>query len=81
LSCLGCVAEIVKHTVELVVEIVKQTYSVEEAARILGVGRNSAYEAVRAGQIPAIRVSHRILVPRAALERLLEGFAEQREAV
>lgn len=49
----------------------RRTLTVEEAARILGIGRNSAYEAVRRGEIPAIRLGHRLLVPRAALERLL----------
>ncbi len=47
------------------------TLSVTQAARILGVGRNTAYEAVRTGAIPSIRVGRRVLVPKAALERLL----------
>jgi len=47
------------------------TYSVETAARLLGIGRNQGYEAVRTGELPAIRIGKRILVPRAALERLL----------
>jgi excisionase family DNA binding protein len=48
-----------------------QTISVETAARILGIGRGAAYEGVRRGEIPSIRVGRRIVVPRAALERLL----------
>jgi excisionase family DNA binding protein len=47
------------------------TYTVEEAAEIVGVGRSAAYAAVRAGDIPSIRVGRRLLVPRRALERLL----------
>jgi len=47
------------------------TYTVEEAAKLLGVGRNSAYEAVKAGQIPTVRIGKRILVPKIALEKLL----------
>jgi excisionase family DNA binding protein len=50
----------------------KMTLSVEEAARRLGVGRNQAYEAVRAGSIPAIRVGKRWLVLSAGLNRLLQ---------
>jgi len=46
--------------------------TVEEAAHLLRIGRNSAYEAIRRGEIPAIRIGHRLLVPRAALERLLQ---------
>jgi excisionase family DNA binding protein len=47
------------------------TFSVEEAARILGCGRGTAYEAIRAGEIPSIKVGRRILVPRARLYALL----------
>lgn len=55
----------------------QRTYSVMEAARILGISRNSAYEGVRRGEIPVIRVGGRILVPAATLNRLLgiEGTA------
>ncbi len=50
-----------------------QTVSVGTAAQMLGVGRNTAYEAVRAGTFPSpvIRIGRRYLIPRAALERLL----------
>ena len=40
----------------------KHTCTVEEAAAILGISRNSAYEGVKQGQIPSIRVGKRILV-------------------
>lgn len=56
----------------------RQTATVEEAARILGIGRNSAYEAVRQGTIPVIRIGRRILVPLAALERLLDQPSDSR---
>ena len=48
------------------------TMTVPEARRRLGIGRNSAYEAAASGQIPTIRIGRRILVPRAAFERMLE---------
>jgi excisionase family DNA binding protein len=52
----------------------RETVTVEEAARILGIGRANAYESVRAGRIPSIRISpRRIVVPRKALEQLLVG--------
>lgn len=51
------------------------TYSVEEAAKLLGIGRNQAYEAARTKAIPTIKIGKRILVPRVGLERLLEGRA------
>lgn len=47
--------------------------SVEEAADLLGIGRNSAYDAVREGRFPVrvIRVGARYLIPRVELEELL----------
>lgn len=50
----------------------RKTYTVEEAAERLGISRNSAYEAVRRGEIPSLRIGRRVLIPRAALERMLE---------
>jgi excisionase family DNA binding protein len=47
------------------------TITVDEAALRLRIGRNQAYEAVRRGDIPAIRVGARWLVPTVALDRLL----------
>lgn len=51
----------------------RKTYTVPEAAAVLGIGRTAAYEAVRSGKIPTLRIGKRLLVPRAALERLLEN--------
>ena len=47
------------------------TMSVEEAAEALGISRALAYEAIKRGEIPHIRIGKRILVPRAQLDRLL----------
>jgi excisionase family DNA binding protein len=47
------------------------TLTVEEAASTLGISRATAYEAVSRGEIPCIRIGRRILIPKAALERLL----------
>ena len=44
-----------------------------EAAKILGIGRNVAYNAAKSGEIPVIQIGKRILVSRTALERLLSG--------
>jgi len=49
------------------------TYSVEEAGRLIGISRASAFEAARRGELPTIRIGRRLLVPRVALERLLEA--------
>lgn len=50
----------------------RHTLTVEEVAELLGIGRTTAYEAVHAGTIPSLRFGRRIVVPRAALERLLD---------
>lgn len=51
------------------------TMSVEDAGRLLGIGRQSAYQAVRCGEIPAVRIGGRWLVLRAPLMRKLAGDA------
>ena len=52
------------------------TITVDEAAARLGLSRNGAYEAVRRGEIPSLRIGRRVLVPRAALERMLDRADE-----
>ena len=49
--------------------------SVPEAARMLGVSRNFCYDLVKQKQIPVIRFGKRILIPKIALEKLLEKGA------
>lgn len=53
----------------------RRTYTVEEAGRILGIGRNQAYEAARRGDLATIKIGKRLLVPKAFLDRLLNGGA------
>lgn len=47
------------------------TLTVEQAAEMLGVSRQSAYAAVRNGEIPSISVGRRKVVPTAAFLKLL----------
>ncbi len=49
------------------------TYSVPEAGRIVGLGKNASYEAARRGELPTLRFGRKLRVPRVALERLLRG--------
>jgi excisionase family DNA binding protein len=51
----------------------RATITVEAAAKRLGIGRNQAYAAAARGEIPVIRIGKRLLVPIAALERLVAG--------
>ena len=50
--------------------------TVEEAAEALRISRQSAYQAVRNGEIPTVKVGRRILVPRQQLEEMLAGRPE-----
>ena len=47
------------------------TLTVEETAKLLGIGRQLAYDRVKTGEIPVIKIGRRLLVPRSALEKLL----------
>ncbi len=47
------------------------TLTVEEAATLLGISRAFAYEAVGRGEVSSIRIGRRILVPKAALNKLV----------
>lgn len=48
--------------------------TVDEAARLLRISRGLAFEAARRGEIPAVRVGRRVLVPR---DRLLAWLGSE----
>ena len=50
----------------------KLTITVPEAARMLGISRGLGYEMAREGTIPTLRFGRRVVVPLAAIERLLQ---------
>jgi excisionase family DNA binding protein len=47
-----------------------------DAGKTLGLGRNATYDAVARGEIPVLRFGRRILVPKKALARLVDGVTE-----
>jgi excisionase family DNA binding protein len=49
----------------------RKTLTVTEAAVWLGISRQTAYQEVKTGAIPSIRLGRRILVPVHALEAML----------
>jgi len=51
------------------------TWTVNEAAQLLGISRATAYEAAHRGELPVRLIGRRMLVPRIALLRLLEQDA------
>jgi len=48
------------------------TVTVEEAGRMLGISRGLAYQMAREKRLPTIRFGKRIVVPRWAIEHLLQ---------
>ena len=47
------------------------TYTVEEASGVLGISISCAYDCIKRGQLPALRLGRRIVIPAAALDELL----------
>jgi excisionase family DNA binding protein len=58
---------------EITAAVRRRTLTVEEAGRVLGLGRSAAYAAVKRGEIPALTIGRKLLVPVDQLERLLAG--------
>jgi excisionase family DNA binding protein len=56
------------------------TISVVEAARRLGIGRNSAYAAIERGELPVIKIGKLLRVPVRPLERMLDAAIPENEA-
>ncbi|MGH9123590.1 MAG: helix-turn-helix domain-containing protein [Acidimicrobiales bacterium] len=53
-------------------EQARLTFSVPEAAAMLGISRAHAYELVARRELPAVRLGRRLLVPRRAVDQLLD---------
>ena len=51
----------------------KLTLTVEEAGALLGISRALAYEMARTGKLPTLRFGKRIVVPKKAIENMLEA--------
>ena len=47
--------------------------TVEEAAAVLGISRSTAYECIRRGELRAVRLGQRLVVPRLVVDQLLAG--------
>ena len=55
-------------------------YTLDQARKILRLGRNAAYQAIAIGEIPHVRIGKKILIPRLALEQLLGDAAAGKRA-
>lgn len=54
-------------------QIEKKTYSVEEAAQVVGISARYMYELIKTAGFPAFRIGRRWLVSVKGLERWLEA--------
>ena len=55
----------------MAIEAQRMTYSVEEAAAILGVSKSKLYESVRNGELRGVQLGRRVVIPCDALEELI----------
>lgn len=53
-----------------------RTYTVPEAAALLGISKAKAYESVRTGEIDSLQFGRRIVIPAVVIEQLLRLNAE-----
>ena len=49
------------------------TLSIGEVAAVLGISRAHAYELVRRGDLPRLRLGRRLVIPRKALDEFVEA--------
>jgi len=50
----------------------RQTYTIRECAKILGVGVSVMYESARRGELPVLKFGRRLVVPKYAFDRMLQ---------
>ena len=51
----------------------KLTYSIREAAKLLGIHQVTAYRMARRGELPSMRLGSRVVVPADALKEFIEA--------
>jgi excisionase family DNA binding protein len=66
----GSTSDIAPEQMRAVHDDGRLTWTVTEAAELLGISRASAYEAAHRGELPVRVIGRRMLVPRVALLRL-----------
>jgi excisionase family DNA binding protein len=66
---------------EVTVILNKLTLTVAEAGEVLGISRGLAYDLVRRGDLPSIRLGGRIVVPVRPLMAMLGGDGEAQVAI
>ena len=58
----------------------RRTLNVDEAAKMLGISRAFCYALVGRGEISSLRLGRRIVIPRRALEAMLEHGSDDEQS-
>ena len=53
------------------------TLSIDEAAEMLGISRAHAYDLVRRGVLPRLRLGRRVVIPVKALEEFIDAATDR----
>lgn len=61
--------------------LTRRTFTVEEAATILGISRTTAYECVRSGELPSLRFRRRVDIPAHVINALVPSVSQATETV
>lgn len=59
----------------------KKAYTVAEMAKVLGIGRDKAYDLVHREDFPAIRIGGSYIIPAANLDQWLLNAGKERLAI
>ena len=57
-------------------DVQREGLRVEEAAKMLGCGRTTAFDLIKQGRLRVVKLGKRTIVPRSEVLRLLAGAAE-----
>src|SRR5688500_11153025 len=64
-----------ENAIEMAIEPRRMTYSVDEAAAILGVSKSKIYDSVRSGELRGVQVGRRVVIPCETLKELLGSLS------
>ena len=51
--------------------VTRRTFTIPEAAIIVGVGKSTLYEHVKNGDVPCVRLGRRVVIPAHVIESML----------
>lgn len=57
--------------------VAPRVFRVEEAARVLGIGRSLVYDLIRSGRLRSFKVGSRRLIPASAIDETIATLTEE----